>query len=84
MYTVYVLYSLKHRKTYTGFSGDFEKRFKSHNELGTKDWATRYRPWEILHTEQFETKAEAISRERYFKSGIGRTQIKIMIQKNFF
>ena len=72
MFTVYVLYSSKFNKHYTGFSSDFEKRIKSHNELGKKDWTTRYRPWEIILREEYKTKPEAMAREKWLKSGVGR------------
>jgi putative endonuclease len=76
MYTVYVLYPEKNSKTYTGYSSDFAKRFASHNEFGKKDWATRFRPWIVLKTEEYETKGEAMSREKFLKSGHGRLLIR--------
>ncbi len=63
MYTVYVLYSASYDKIYTGYSGNLEERFKSHNELGKKGWTIKYRPWEIVHTEEYATKKEAMARE---------------------
>lgn len=59
-YTVYVLHSEKYDKIYTGRTSDLKERFKSHNELGTKGWTIHFRPWKIVHTEVFATKAEAI------------------------
>jgi hypothetical protein len=43
MFTVYVLYSEKYKKHYTGFTSDLPGRLISHNELG-KDWTKDYRP----------------------------------------
>ena len=68
MFTVYVLYSEKFNKIYIGFTSDLEKRFVSHNELGTKGWTIKFRPWKIVYTESFETKAEALKREKELKS----------------
>ncbi len=62
MYTVYVLYSPTFSKIYVGFSSDFEKRLISHNQLGTKGWSIRYRPWEVLFTEEYPSKQEAMKR----------------------
>ena len=76
MFIVYILYSEKHNKHYTGLTSDLEARIKSHNELGTKDWSRKYRPWKLLHTEEFETKSEALKREKWFKSGAGREFMK--------
>ena len=82
-YTVYVLYSKSFQKTYTGFSSNFEARLKSHNDFGKKDWAVRYRPWEILITEEYDTKSEAMNREKFFKSGQGRESIKRIVDMKY-
>ena len=76
MYTVYILYSVTHKKHYTGYTSNFRARLISHNELGNKDWATKYRPWKVILTEEYSTKADAIKREKWMKSGIGRAHIK--------
>ena len=80
MFTVYVLYSQQFGKIYIGFTSDLEARFKSHNELGTKGWTIRYRPWIILYKEMFDSKSEALKRERELKSGKGREFIWSLIK----
>ena len=75
MYTVYILYSFTHHKTYVGFTSDLINRFKTHNELGTSGWTLRYRLWMVLHTEIFESKTEGMKREKELKSGKGREWI---------
>ena len=82
-FTVYVLYSKNFQKTYAGFSSDFKARLKSHNEVGKKDWAVRYRPWEVLFTEVYDTKAEAMKSEKFYKSGQGRESIKKRIDLKY-
>jgi putative endonuclease len=72
MYTTYALHSSKYEKIYIGFTSDLDDRFLSHNKLATKGWTVRYRPWEIVHTEEFRTKAEAMKREKELKSAKGR------------
>ncbi|MBD3385677.1 GIY-YIG nuclease family protein [candidate division KSB1 bacterium] len=64
MYTVYVLYSETYDKIYIGYTSDLASRFASHNELSTKGWTKRYRPWKILYTEAYELKKDAMKRER--------------------
>jgi putative endonuclease len=76
MFTVYVLYSEKHDKIYIGYTSNLEDRFKSHNELGTKGWTIKYRPWKIIHTEEFKTKKDAAMREKQLKSGQGRQWVR--------
>jgi putative endonuclease len=82
MFTVYILYSERFGKTYVGFTTDIEQRLRSHNELATKGYTVRYRPWELLHNEQFGSKQEAMAREKHFKSGLGREWIKSNLLKN--
>ena len=76
MFTVYVLYSENFNKIYIGYTSDLEKRFMSHNQLGTKGWTIKFRPWKIIHTENFQSKAEAMKREKQLKSSRGRFWIK--------
>ncbi|RYE33179.1 MAG: GIY-YIG nuclease family protein [Sphingobacteriales bacterium] len=63
MFTTYVLYSKKFNKIYIGFTSDLDNRVASHNIFATKGFTIRYRPWLVLITETFQTKAEAIRRE---------------------
>ena len=81
MFTVYILYSSTFNKSYVGFTNDLEARFKSHNELGTKGWTIKFRPWKPIHTEEFDDKKEALAREKWFKSGVGREYISREILK---
>ena len=72
MYTVYVLYSEKFNKIYIGYTSGLERRLQSHNELAKKGWTVRYRPWVLIHTEEFEDKKESMAREKQLKGGQGR------------
>jgi putative endonuclease len=75
MFSVYVLYSEKFDKIYIGYTSNLEERFKSHNELATKGWTVKFRPWKIVHTEIFQNKADAMKREKQLKTGQGREWI---------
>jgi len=83
MFTVYVLYSPTFNKIYTGYSSDIDNRLLSHNEKATKGYTLRYRPWVLTHSEEFVTKAEAIKREKYLKTGDGRKFIWEIIKEKF-
>ena len=83
MFTVYVLYSPIFDKIYIGYSSDINNRFLSHNELATKGYTIRFRPWVVAHTEEFETKTEAIKRENYLKSTSGRKFARKIIREKF-
>ena len=79
MYTVYILYSKKLDKLYVGYTSNLEARFKSHNELATKGWTVKGRPWKIIHTEEYESKTEAMRRERALKTHQGRNYLRKLI-----
>jgi putative endonuclease len=81
MFFVYVLYSRSANKFYVGYTSNLESRLLSHNELGTKDWTKRYRPWELVYTESYQTKLSALKREKELKTGVGREFIRKMINK---
>ncbi|HEY1020065.1 MAG TPA: GIY-YIG nuclease family protein, partial [Sediminibacterium sp.] len=61
MYKVYILYSPSHHRIYVGYTSNLEQRLLSHNELGKKGWTNRFRPWILVHTEEYNTKSEAMS-----------------------
>ncbi|MFN8298513.1 MAG: GIY-YIG nuclease family protein [Chitinophagales bacterium] len=76
MFTVYILYSDSYKKTYVGFTSDLESRLRAHNEQATKGWTMKFRPWRVVYTETFATKSEALKKEKWLKSGVGRDFIK--------
>jgi len=82
MFTVYVLYSPSFDKIYVGFSSELEARIQSHNVLATKGYTVRFRPWNLIYTEAYSTKAEAMKREKELKSSSGRVFIWKMISDN--
>lgn len=65
---VYVLgcFSKDRYLTYVGWTTDIEKRLARHN-AGKGARSTRGRVWVLLHTEQFATRQEAMSREWHLK-----------------
>jgi putative endonuclease len=66
-YTVYILYSKKDKKLYVGCTSNIDNRKKRHDSGQVT--ATRYRrPLCLIHTETFEDKAAAFTRERFLKS----------------
>ncbi|MBL7917609.1 MAG: GIY-YIG nuclease family protein [Bacteroidia bacterium] len=69
-FVVYILYSIKSKRNYTGYTTHLINRFYSHNIFG-KDNTRLYRPWIVIHVEFFESKEEAAKREKYYKSGRG-------------
>jgi putative endonuclease len=52
--------------TYVGWTNDVAARLAKHN-AGKGARSTRGRMWQLLHSESFATKAEAMSREWHLK-----------------
>lgn len=75
MFYVYVLQSETTEQFYTGFTADLVQRIGQHNQGVTK--STRNRgPWRLVYQEQFATRAEAMRREKFLKSGKGREELR--------
>lgn len=53
-------------RTYVGWTLDLARRLTQHN-AGRGARSTRGRVWVLLHSECYETRAEAMSREWYLK-----------------
>ena len=77
-YYAYVIKSRKNGKNYYGHTQDLNTRLKEHNSGKTKSTKANI-PYEIFFYEICKTRTEAIIREKYFKSGIGREYIKNQI-----
>ena len=75
MYHVYALYSPAYKKIYIGYSSNLGERLISHNSLATKGYTIKYRPWELVYKESFESKKQAMKREKQLKSAKGRAFI---------
>jgi len=71
MFYIYVLWSEKLRKRYVGYTSDISKRMHEHNN-GNSKFTKGGVPWKLVHREEFSSKTEAIKREIFLKSGIGR------------
>ena len=78
-FKVYVLYSPSYHKIYIGFTSDLDARLLAHNQLATKGWTIKFRPWIVIYTETFFSKKEAMAREKQLKSAKGRLFIKSLI-----
>ena len=79
MFYAYVLKSIDHDYYYKGHCQNIEERLKEHNSGHTTSIAP-YVPFELAYFEEFETREQAIIREKYFKSSAGRRFLKTKIQ----
>ena len=62
----YILQSQLDQSFYIGQTKDLEQRLILHNEGNTKSTMAK-RPWKIVYFEVFDTRSEAIQRERFLK-----------------
>jgi len=74
-YYVYVLFSLKDKLLYVGSTHDLRVRFENHR-VGKVRSTKERRPLKLIHYEFFLDKNEALAREKFFKSGFGRNELK--------
>ena len=75
MYYTYILKSISSERYYIGQTSDLVLRLKRHNENLVKSTKNRG-PWEIVYFEEYETRSEAMQRERYLKSLKSRKSIE--------
>ncbi|BDD14863.1 hypothetical protein MATR_16880 [Marivirga tractuosa] len=83
MFKVYVLYNPNHHKIYIGYTSDLPNRMESHNIYSKKGYTVKYRPWEILFTEVYDSKKEAIIREKQLNSAKGREYIWEVVYEKY-
>ena len=73
---LYILKSSTVKKYYIGISENPQTRLKYHNTI-EKGFTSRYRPWKIVITKEYETKETALAMERKVK----RWKSKVMVEK---
>lgn len=82
MYYVYVLQSLKYKILYTGFTRSVSKRLIHHNE-GLSEFTSKFRPWKLIYYEAYVIKEDALSREKFLKSGSGKRYLDSQLKEYF-
>ena len=75
MYYVYAISSKIHNYIYVGLTHDLEARINRHND-GRERTTKFYIPYELLDSEVCETRLEARNREKYWKSGVGKENLR--------
>jgi len=69
---------LKTGELYKGHCEVLERRLAEHNSGKTKSTKGGI-PWEIVWFEKFETREEAMKREKYLKTAAGRRYVKFKL-----
>jgi putative endonuclease len=69
-YFLYILWSESAGKFYIGITEDPHARLIQHNS-GVSKWTAKYRPWRLVHVEEFPTSTGAREREILLKKQKG-------------
>lgn len=71
MYFVYILICLRTGRSYVGQTDNLIRRFHQHRDGLVRTTREKLEAPMMLHWEEFNTRSEAMRRERYYKSGSG-------------
>jgi putative endonuclease len=78
-YFFYILFSKTLNKYYSGYSQNPEDRLQKHN-TNHKGFTGKVNDWKIILLEKFQSKSEAIEREKQIKSWKNRNRIDQLIK----
>jgi putative endonuclease len=78
MFYLYVLQSIQTGKYYIGSCKDLTARLKKHNSGNVKS-TKPYKPWKIIYSQVYNTRAQAMNREKYLKSLKKRSALEKVI-----
>ena len=81
MYIVYAIRSDVDGRIYVGMTENLERRLQEHNHGRTRS-TKGFIPWKVIFTEEHETRPIARVREKYWKGGSGKEQLKRLISRN--
>jgi putative endonuclease len=80
MFHVYAISSLIKNYIYVGMSSKLDDRLERH--FKDREKTTRaYRPFGLIYKEAIEIRSEARKREKYWKSGVGKEQLRLIRDK---
>lgn len=78
MFYIYAVYNKEQNKIYIGQTENIRKRIIHHNQKTfTKSYTAKIGGyWELIYSEEFNTREDALKREKQLKSYRGREFIK--------
>jgi putative endonuclease len=80
-YCVYVLLSESDKKLYIGSTADLKRRLTEHFH-GKAPATSSRRPFSLIFCEYFLAKADALRREKYFKTNPGKKMLKLILRES--
>lgn len=81
-YYVYLLQSELDNSWYIGYTNEIGRRLTEHNS-GKSYYTKRKMPWKLIYYEVSFNKLDAIAREKYLKTGMGRRFLKNRLKNQF-
>jgi putative endonuclease len=75
---VYIIYSQSKERYYIGYTHDLDLRLIHHNEGWTKSTKSGI-PWKLVYSEKFESRSQAMKREKEIKRMKSRQYIENLI-----
>jgi putative endonuclease len=78
MHYVYALSSIRRNYIYVGITSNLQRRISQHN-MGYERTTKPYGPFKLIYSEVCENRKDARIREKYWKSGVGKEQLKKII-----
>ncbi|NJM78505.1 MAG: GIY-YIG nuclease family protein [Flavobacterium sp.] len=78
-HTVYILYSIIKNKYYIGYTANIEEKIVRHNQK-PKGFTGSTNDWQLVYSEKYESKSEALMREKQIKNWKSRTKIEELVK----
>jgi len=75
MFTVYAISSEVRNYIYVGLTSNLTKRIDFHNN-GYEQTTKPYRPFRLIYNQEFPDRPSAREREKYLKTGVGKSFLK--------
>ena len=82
MFYVYILFSIKDKQLYTGYTDNLKSRYQAHINGFVK--ATKFRrPLKLIYYEAYINELDARKRELYLKGGNGKLALKTQLKETY-
>ena len=78
MHYAYAIKSIERNYLYVGMTQNPNRRVKEHND-GKEKTTRAFRPFVLVHLENYSTRKEARAREKYLKTGAGKEFLKSLL-----
>ena len=81
MFYTYIIYSISADRYYIGQTNNLHNRIAKHNAKLVRS-TKAFAPWTLVYFEEFNSRTEAIKRERFLKAQKSKIFIQKLIRSN--